>query len=130
MFVLACGGLEHRRSSHLIKSAAAGACLHEFNFEKSKFMSIDIDHVVAHARRSAVGRAGDQLYVARTLRFDEAQRTARKRYDYVIERMNVLARFCMRGEGPLGYDHAFVFDLYGRNGFHVCNPLRSGLIQV
>jgi hypothetical protein len=27
--------------------------------------------------------------------------------------MNMLARFCTGGEGPLGYDYSFVFDLYG-----------------
>ena len=102
----------------------------EFNFEKSKFMSVDVDHVVVHARRSAVRHAGGQLCVARTVRFDEAQSAAGQRYDDVIEGMNVLARFRTRGEGPLGYDYAFVLDLYGRNGFHVCNPLRSGLLRV
>ena len=55
-------------------------------------MSIDVDHVVAHARRSAVGHAGGELCVARTLRFDETQSAARQRYDDVIEGMNVLAR--------------------------------------
>jgi hypothetical protein len=42
----------------------------EFNFEKSKFMSIDVDHVVVHPRPSAVGHAGGQMRVARTFRFD------------------------------------------------------------
>ena len=57
-------------------------------------MSIDVDHVVVHARRSAVGHAGGELCVARTLRFDEPQSAARQRYDDVIEGINVLARFC------------------------------------
>jgi hypothetical protein len=90
----------------------------EFNFEKSKFMSIDVDHVVVHPRRSAVGHASGQMRVARTLRFDQAQRAARQRDDHVIQAMNMLARFCTGGEGPLGYDYSFIFDLYGRNSFH------------
>jgi hypothetical protein len=49
----------------------------EFNFEKSKFMSIDVDYVVVHSRRSAVGHASGQMRVARTLCFDQAQRAAR-----------------------------------------------------
>ena len=69
-------------------------CLLELNFEKSKFMSVDVDDVVVHTRCSAVGHARGQLYVARTSRFDEAQRTAGQRYDDVIEGMNVPARFC------------------------------------
>ena len=93
-------------------------------------MSIHVDHVVVHPRRSAVGHAGGQMYVARTLRFDQAQRAARQRDDDVIQAMNMLAHFCTGGEGPLGYDYSFVFNLYGRNGFHVCNPLRSGLLRV
>jgi hypothetical protein len=42
----------------------------------------------------------------------------------------MLTRFRPGGEGPLSYDYAFIFDLYGRNSFHVYNPLRSGLFRV
>src|SRR5207248_10921683 len=63
------------------------------------------------------------LCVARTLRFDETQSAARQRYDDVIEGMNVLARLCTRCEGPLGDDDAVIFDLYGWDGFHVCDAL-------
>jgi hypothetical protein len=89
-------------------------------------MSIDVYHVVVHPRRSAVGHAGGQLCVARTLRFDQTQSAARQGYDDVIEAMDVLARFCTRCEGPLRYDDAVIFDLYGWDGFHVCNPLSIG----
>ena len=83
-------------------------------------MSVDVDHVVAHAGGSVVGHSRGQLRVARARWFNEAQGAARQRYDDVIEGMNVLSRFCTRGERPLGYDYALVVDLYGRNGFHVC----------
>jgi len=86
-------------------------------------MSIEVDHVVVYARRSGVGHAGSELCVARTLRFDETQSAARQRYDDVIEGMNVLARLCTRCEGPLGDDDAVIFDLYGWDGFHVCDAL-------
>jgi hypothetical protein len=64
----------------------------QLNFEKSKFMSVDVDYVVAHPRRSAVGHAGGQMRVPRTLRLDQAQRAARQRDDDVIQAMNMLAR--------------------------------------
>ena len=82
-------------------------------------MSIDVDHVMVHARRPVIGHTRGQLRVARTRRFDEAQRTAGQRHDDVIQRMHVLASLCTRGEGPLGHDYTFVIDLNGWNGFHV-----------
>lgn len=106
----------------MIRARTVG--LLEFNFKKSKFMRIDVDHIVVHPCRSGVGHAGGQRCVARTLWFYQAQRAARQRDDYVIEVMNVLARFCSGGEGPLGYDYAFIFDLHGWNSFHVYNRLR------
>jgi hypothetical protein len=102
----------------------APVSLLDFNFKKSKFMRIDVDYVVVHPCLSGVGHAGGQRCVARTLRFHQAQRAARQRDDNVIEAMNMLARFCTWGEGPLGYDYAFILDLYDRNSFHVYNRLR------
>jgi hypothetical protein len=42
----------------------------------------------------------------------------------------MLARFCTGSEGPLGYDYAFIFDLYSWNGFHVYNRLRSSPLSL
>jgi hypothetical protein len=83
-----------------------------------------VHHVVVHPCQSGVGHAGGQRCVARTLRFYQAQRAARQRDNNVIKAVNMLARFCTGGEGPLGYDYAFIFDLYGWNSFHVYNRLR------
>lgn len=70
------------------------------------------------------------MRVAGTLRFNQAQSTARHRDDDVVQTVNMLAGFRTGRESPLGYDYSFVFDLYDRNGFHVCNPLLAGYARI